>query len=102
MKLTDLTINGMYQILKAYDEYVRSFPDYHDEGSHPVTLMEFLEHEYNKMLEFADDYIIIDTTGYPIIVTNEVGIPIIFRTLEEAMEYGEENIQFFQVIPLKY
>lgn len=48
------------------------------------------------------DYIIIDTFGEPFVCVNKRGKTLCFETEDEANQYGEGNLQSFQVVKLDH
>ncbi|MCJ7508288.1 MAG: hypothetical protein MUO85_06100 [candidate division Zixibacteria bacterium] len=54
------------------------------------------------MDENEKDYIIIDTFREPFVCVNESGKTLYFETEDEAHQYGEENLQSFQVAKLDH
>lgn len=99
LKLTDLTMQGMYNLIKSYNKYVEEICNTY-EDKQPVSIYEFLNNEGYEEAEIAEGYLIIDTTDEDIICTHYNGQPMIFDTLEEAREYAFENVQEFQIVPM--
>lgn len=49
----------LIQIIKCYDQYLQDWLDeeYHDEGQEPICIYEFIDNEYQEMLEAGyNDY----------------------------------------------
>lgn len=46
MELNEYTKPELIDIIVAYNKYVMTFYEEHDEGSHPVCIYEFIDNEY--------------------------------------------------------
>ncbi len=107
LKITDLSIIGLYNLLISYNEYITEFiktykhdPDFFTYDLAPVSIGEFLNNDFYLNEQVVKEYIIVDTTLDEVVVTDEDGEVVKFDDIDKAYKYANKNIQYFQVVPL--
>lgn len=56
----------------------------------------------NNNDEDTGQFIILDRSGEPNVCTDKKGKTLYFESEEEAYAYGEEHLQYFQVVMLEH